>query len=39
MREANPNVFVFANDDGTNRTYSDNRMIFNRFIKRNHLKD
>lgn len=33
------NSFVFANDDGSVRTYSGCRVIFNRFIKRNHLKD
>lgn len=33
------NSFVFANDDGSVRTYSGCRQIFNRFIKRNHLKD
>ena len=30
----NPNVYVFANDDGTIRTYSGCRVIFNRFIRR-----
>ena len=35
----NPNVYVFANDDGTIRAYSGCRMIFNRFIRRNHLGD
>ena len=30
---------MFANDDGTIRTYSGCRMIFNRFIRRNHLED
>lgn len=34
-----PNSFVFANDDGSVRTYSGCRVIFNRFIKRNHLED
>lgn len=34
-----PNSFVFANDDGSVRTYSGCRVIFNRFIRRNHLKD
>ena len=33
------NSFVFANDDGSVRTYSGCRVIFNRFIRRNHLKD
>ena len=35
----NPNVYVFANDGGTIRTYSGCRVIFNRFIRRNHLGD
>lgn len=35
----NSKMYVFANDDGTIRTYSGCRMIFNRFIKRNHLDD
>lgn len=35
----NSNVYVFANDDGTIRTYSGCRMIFNRCIRRNHLGD
>lgn len=35
----NPNVYVFANDDGSIRTYSGCRVIFNRFIRRNHLED
>ena len=33
----NPNVYVFATDDGIIRTYSGCRVIFNRFIRRNHL--
>lgn len=45
-QQTNPNVtailtsptsFVFANDDGSYRTYSGTRVIFNRFIRRNHL--
>ena len=35
-----PCMFMLvANDDGTIRTYSGCRMIFNRFIRRNHLED
>ena len=30
---------MFANDDGTICTYSGCRVIFNRFIRRNHLGD
>ena len=37
MCEANPNVFVFANDDGTIRTYSGTKQIFERFKRRNDL--
>ncbi|MBQ8425513.1 MAG: site-specific integrase [Clostridia bacterium] len=29
-----PNAFIFANDDGSVRTYSGTRKIFNKFIKR-----
>ncbi len=32
-----PTSFIFANDDGSVRSYSGCRMIFNRFIKRNNL--
>ena len=32
-----PTSFIFANDDGSVRTYSGCRMIFNRFIKRHNL--
>jgi integrase len=32
-----PNSFIFANDDGSVRTYSGTRKIFNRFLKRNGL--
>ncbi len=32
-----PTSFVFANDDGSCRTYSGTRQIFNRFKKRNNL--
>ena len=39
MDLTNSKMYVFANDDGTIRTYSGCRMIFNRFIKRNHLDD
>lgn len=31
------NAFVFANDDGSVRTYSGTRKIFNRFLRRNKL--
>ena len=33
------NAYVFANDNGDVRTYSGSRVIFQRFIKRNHLSD
>ena len=32
-----PTSFIFANDDGSVRTYSGCRMIFDRFIKRHNL--
>jgi integrase len=32
-----PDAYVFANDDGSVRTYSGTRKIFNRFLKRNGL--
>lgn len=34
-----PNSFVFANNDGSVRTYSGCRVIFNRFLKRNKLTE
>ena len=34
-----PNSFVFANNDGSVRTYSGCRVIFNRFLKRNKLME
>lgn len=33
------NAFIFANDDGTIRTYSGTKQIFERFKKRNDLKN